>query len=423
MTNRRWPLAARMASAMMVMLIVLLGASCAPGRIVSVGAGTDFACVLHEGGDVRCWGRNDVGQLGRGTSDTLAHPEAERVALSERVVALGVGRDHACALTKKGEAFCWGDDRMAESGAEGIADECSDLGTIVPCRTKPTRVASDQRFRSIAAGFRQSCGITMEQRVFCWGDAYAADEERDTLDLDRCGPEMYAAWCHRHPAMVGVLTSSQGGKPYLAFFDTLAIGAFASCGIAKGYTYCWGHGVRLQWTPGTESYVYGTGIQWASVGEEHACGIGYDTVTVCWGTPRHGALGRGDSNAPPPRGYLGKPWRPVDGAFRFTTLSVGGLHTCAIQAITGRVLCWGANQFGQLGRGSVDRAAEQPDLATHGVPTPVLGEMKFTQVAAGLDHTCALTDGGEVYCWGRALRGSLGRAPRSGVPVKVLGPE
>lgn len=423
MTSRRWALGARMASAMMSLVVVLLGASCAPGRIVSVGAGTDFACVLHEGGDVRCWGRNDVGQLGRGTSDTLAHPEAGRVALSGRAVALAVGRDHACALTKQGEAFCWGDDRMAESGAEDAAEECSDLGTIVPCRTKPTRVASDRRFRSLAAGFRQSCGITTEQRVFCWGDVYASDEERDTLGLDRCGAQMYEVWCHRRPAMVGVLTSSQGGKPYLASFDTLAVGAFGSCGIAKGYTYCWGHGVRLQWTPGTESYVYGTGIRQVSVGEEHACGIGYDSVTVCWGRPRHGALGRVDSSAPPPRGYAGRPWRPIDGAFRFTTLSVGDLHTCAIQAVTGRVFCWGANEFGQLGIGNVDRAAEQQDIAAHGEPKPVLGEMKFTQVAAGLDHTCALTDGGEVYCWGRALRGSLGHAARSGVPVRVLGPE
>ncbi|MBW8769877.1 MAG: hypothetical protein JF589_08985 [Gemmatimonadetes bacterium] len=411
-----------MKSAMVSLLVVLLGASCAPGRIVSVGAGTDFACVLYEGGDVRCWGRNDFGQLGRGTSDTLAHPEVERVDLSGRAVALSVGRDHACALTKKGEVFCWGDDRMAESGAESVADECTDLGMSVPCRTKPTRVATDQRFRSIAAGFRQSCGITTEQRVFCWGDAYGTDEERDTLGLDRCGPRMYEAWCNRHPTMVAVLTSTQGGKPYLAFFDTLAIGAFASCGVAKGYTYCWGHGLRLQWTPGTESYVFGNGIQRISVGEEHACGIGYDTVTVCWGTPRHGAVGRRDLNAPPPREYAGRPWRPIDSAFRFTAISVGDLHSCAIEAVTSRVYCWGANQFGQLGAGNVDRAAEQADSAAHPRPTIVLGDVRFKEVSVGLDHTCALAVGGEVYCWGRALRGSLGQASRSGVPVKVLGP-
>jgi alpha-tubulin suppressor-like RCC1 family protein len=159
------------------------------------------------------------------------------------------------------------------------------------------------------------------------------------------------------------------------------------------------------------------------VGEEHACGIGYDSVTVCWGRPRYGALGRAESNAPPPRGYAGKPWRPIDGAFRFTTLSVGDLHTCAIEAVTNRTFCWGANQFGQLGIGNVDRAAEQADGAVHQQPTPVVGAHRFTQIAAGLDHTCALTEGGEVYCWGRALRGSLGREQRSGVPVRVLGPE
>lgn len=407
---------------MLATIVVLLGASCARGRIVSVGAGTDFACVLHETGEVRCWGRNDVGQLGRGTSDTLAHPEAATVELTGRAVALSVGRDHACALTREGVAFCWGDDRMAESGAAEAPGGCSDLGLTVPCRTKPTRVASDQRFRSIAAGFRQSCGITIEQRVFCWGDVYATYEERDTLGLDRCGPREYESWCLRRPAMIRVLTSAQGSKPYLASFDTLAIGAFASCGIAQGYTYCWGHGVRLQWTPGTESFVYGTGIRETAVGEEHACGIGYDSVTVCWGAPRHGALGRAESQSPPPRGYAGKPFRPIDGTSRFVALSVGDLHSCAIEAVTSRLFCWGANQFGQLGIGSADRTAEQADSAAHRRPTPVLGESKFIQVAAGLEHTCALTADGEVYCWGRAVRGSLGHERQSAVPVRVLGP-
>ena len=53
---------------------------------------------------------------------------------------------------------------------------------------------------------------------------------------------------------------------------------------------------------------------------------------------------------------------------------------------------------------------------------PVLGKLAFTQVAAGLDHSCALTERGEVYCWGRALRGSLGAERQSGAPVRVLGP-
>jgi alpha-tubulin suppressor-like RCC1 family protein len=421
--SRRSVVGLKTALGALATIVVLIGAACAPGRIVSIGAGTDFTCVLHDTGEVRCWGRNDVGQLGRGTSDTLAHPEEARVALSERAVALSVGREHACALTKEGDAFCWGDDRMAESGAKDSAERCSDFGMSAPCRTRPARVASDQRFRSIAAGFRQSCGITIEQRVFCWGDVFAMDEERDTLGLDRCGPRGYVAWCRRLPAMVPVFTSTQGGKPYLALFDTLAIGAFASCGIAQGYTYCWGHGVRLQWMPGTESSVFGTGIRQTSVGEQHACGIGYDTVTVCWGTPRLGALGRADLNTPPPRGYQGKPFRPIDGNFRFIALSVGDLHSCAIEAVTNRMLCWGANQYGQLGIGSADRVTQQRDSATaHSPPTPVIGGLRFIQVASGLDHTCAVATDGDVYCWGRALRGSLGNALHSSAtPARALG--
>jgi alpha-tubulin suppressor-like RCC1 family protein len=138
---------------------------------------------------------------------------------------------------------------------------------------------------------------------------------------------------------------------------------------------------------------------------------------------RHGALGRTDSPTPPPRGYPGKPWRPINGTLHFSDLSVGDLHTCAIEAVTHHAYCWGANEFSQLGTGSPDHTAEQADATVHSQPMPVLGGMKFIQVAAGLDHTCALTDRGEVYCWGRALRGSLGHSPGSGVPIKVLGPD
>src|SRR4051812_30464009 len=130
---------------------LLSAATRTPSRVVAIGAGTDFTCVLDSSGDVRCWGRNDVGQLGGGSSDTFAHAVAARVALRGPAMALSVGRDHACALLADSSAACWGDDRMAESGAESTPERCDDLGIPVPCRTRPVRVAGETRFRSIAA--------------------------------------------------------------------------------------------------------------------------------------------------------------------------------------------------------------------------------------------------------------------------------
>jgi alpha-tubulin suppressor-like RCC1 family protein/serine/threonine protein kinase len=93
-------------------------------------------------------------------------------------------------------------------------------------------------------------------------------------------------------------------------------------------------------------------------------------------------------------------------------VATGGRHSCAIDG--GRVLCWGANEHGQLGTGDSD-ARE--------TAAPIDGELEFMQVAAGLAHSCALTRSGEAYCWGADERGQLGDATTTSrsAPVRVAG--
>jgi len=93
-------------------------------------------------------------------------------------------------------------------------------------------------------------------------------------------------------------------------------------------------------------------------------------------------------------------------------IAAGGRHSCALMA--GKVLCWGANERGQLGVG---------DAEARSVPTPVVGDLSFTQIAAGLAHTCGVTRGGEAYCWGNDDKGQLGDATFTSrsAPVRVAG--
>jgi alpha-tubulin suppressor-like RCC1 family protein len=380
---------------------VLTADAQAPSRVVALGAGTDFTCLLDSSGEVRCWGRNDVGQLGRGSSDTLAHPVAARVELRGAAVALSVGRDHACALLADHSAACWGDDRMSESGATTKPEQCDDVGLVVPCRTRPVRVAGDAHFRSIAAGFRESCGISIERRVLCWG-AFVDGRPRESARVDLCGGSQLRS-CRRRPTLLPFLVGRQQGPPALASFDTLAIGAFASCGVAKTSVYCWGHGTDWMGIPGSVSGIAIDGVLSASMGDQHACGVHFTSVLFCWGARW---LGRGD---PPTKRTRREPqFHMLDSAGTFAAVSVGAMHSCAIEANTRRLFCWGANQHGQLGIGSLDRTRGAAMRDAHPQPEPVGGSLRFTQVAAGLEHTCALSTNGAVYCWGRALRGSLG---------------
>ena len=162
----------------------------------------------------------------------------------------------------------------------------------------------------------------------------------------------------------------------------------------------------------------GVGVRSVSVGFEHACGQREPSTIICWGERDLGALGIGDDGA---RGVGLKRWMdkgsfisgfakgpPVVGEHLFSAVSAGGFHTCAIEVATSVAYCWGANQWGQLGTGNVDHATGHDWRGTNREPRRVASDAHFALIAAGVDHSCGVTDGSEVLCWGRTLRGATG---------------
>ncbi|MBY0490954.1 MAG: protein kinase [Gemmatimonadaceae bacterium] len=95
-------------------------------------------------------------------------------------------------------------------------------------------------------------------------------------------------------------------------------------------------------------------------------------------------------------------------------IGAGGRHSCAV--VSARVLCWGANDRGQLGDG---------DVEARGAPAPIVGDLDFTQVSTGTSHSCGVARGGAAYCWGANDRGQLGDATLNSrsAPVRVAGNE
>jgi alpha-tubulin suppressor-like RCC1 family protein len=93
-------------------------------------------------------------------------------------------------------------------------------------------------------------------------------------------------------------------------------------------------------------------------------------------------------------------------------VAAGGRHSCAL--VSSRVLCWGANDRGQLGDG---------DAEGRGTPAPIVGDLDFVQVTTGLSHSCGVVRGGDAYCWGADDRGQLGDATFTSrsAPVRVSG--
>jgi alpha-tubulin suppressor-like RCC1 family protein len=136
-------------------------------------------------------------------------------------------------------------------------------------------------------------------------------------------------------------------------------------------------------------------LSWVDGGAFHGCGLTPAGAAYCWGLPTFGNTG-----FPP---LEPNPWwvpYPVPGGHAFTKLAFGIWHTCGITA-SGAAYCWGWNYYGQLGNGVI----ADDSVST---PVPVTGGHTFVDIAAGEYTTCALTAGGEIYCWGSNEHGSLG---------------
>lgn len=150
-------------------------------------------------------------------------------------------------------------------------------------------------------------------------------------------------------------------------------------------------------------------------GRLHSCGWEDGGPAYCWGYNSHGQLGSDAGE----RTCGGAPchFHPVrvSGVHSFTHLAAGAAHTCAITTHS-TALCWGSNEHGQLGVGTISGADQ-----VHDVPRNVAGEQSFTTLTNGATHTCALTPEGVPYCWGRNEDGQLGDGTRQtrAAPVKV----
>ncbi|MCP5468386.1 MAG: DUF4215 domain-containing protein [Deltaproteobacteria bacterium] len=163
-----------------------------------------------------------------------------------------------------------------------------------------------------------------------------------------------------------------------------------------------------------------------AAGDFHTCALLETGEVTCWGDNTHGELGYGnidnigDDELPSSVGT-------VDIGAKVIQLAAGDLHTCALLE-TGEVYCWGRNTHGELGYGNMDNIGDD-ELPSSAGPVDIGGNV--IQLTAGIFHTCALLETGEVYCWGDNTGGQLGygntdnigddELPSSAGPVDIGG--
>jgi alpha-tubulin suppressor-like RCC1 family protein len=128
-------------------------------RFRMIDGGGGHACGLTYQDAALCWGLNAAGQLGDGGSGTtVLQPTA--VTGEHSFSRIGVGSNHTCAVTPAGAGYCWG---INFSGQLGINDVATTLATV------PTAVVGPQIWADIDGGDGASCGLTTNGAVYCWG--------------------------------------------------------------------------------------------------------------------------------------------------------------------------------------------------------------------------------------------------------------
>ena len=359
--------------------------------VVQVASGESHTCALVHSGGVKCWGGNEYGQLGDGSTVDRALP-VEVVGLESGVLAVSAGGDHSCALTDAGAVTCWGRNYFGQLGDGTNTD-----------RYTPAQVFGlTGGVQAISAGERSfTCALRTTGAVQCWG----------INDLGSLGN---GGGAHSNvPVAVSGLASG---------VRAISAGNAHACAIltATNGLKCWGYNLGGQIGDGTTTGrvtpvdVSGltSGVTRVDAGVLHTCAVTAAGAAKCWGNNFGSQLGDGsDINRFTPVDVVGL-------SSGVAELAAGHYHTCA-RMLDGTARCWGSNSNGQLGLG-----VESPGHNT-AVPVPSLGS-GVTAIAAGRNHVCAIVPGGMLKCWGGNAHGQAGNGevalPTSGrAPVDVAG--
>jgi len=127
--------------------------------VAMVSAGGFHTCAVTTAGGVHCWGSNEYGQLGDGTTQNRLEPVPVS-GLGSGVVAVSAGLFHTCALRADGTVSCWGKNGYGEMG-DGTTTHRST--PVTPSGLPSSRVVQ------VSAGGGQTCAATADGALWCWG--------------------------------------------------------------------------------------------------------------------------------------------------------------------------------------------------------------------------------------------------------------
>jgi len=287
------------------------------GAVKAVAAGSWATCAIDSADALWCWG--SMGDL----------VPAQLSAAGVRVRAVGLGSDHGCYVDAAGQVYCWGNTSFGKRGDLNPGDA-----------PNPVRRADDSLLRdavAVAIGINHSCAQLADGSVWCWGADVAFGTHDKATRVMRRLPD--------------------GSRMDFTATGRVVAGRYHSCALesSTGQPMCWGHNEQGQLGDGSTisrddampADLFG-GLSLAA-GNAHTCAIRSGDM-YCWG---QAFMGNGSERetllAPVAAGRVGAYFNSADPPL---AAAAGERHTCALRT-SGDVQCWGWNNAGQAGNGSV----------------------------------------------------------------------
>ncbi|MCC7542696.1 MAG: hypothetical protein IT379_41150 [Deltaproteobacteria bacterium] len=332
-------------------------------QATAIVAGGDATCASLVGGEIRCWGAG---------LDGAAHPHPVAEPAWRGATPFAISPLARCGATR-GALRC-------EGRLGGVEPDVSTLRDV----------------DRLAVGLTHACARTPGGEVRCWGAPFGHELEQRGTD-----------WFMRPNVVARTPIAITGLRPV----EEIVAGDVHGCARdAAGTVRCWGDGATGALGDGSFAVrrsavlVLGvTGARGLAAGIDHTCTLLEDGTVRCWGSNDHGALGH-------PWRWHHPHAVEVPSLSGVAEIAAGGSQTCARLA-SGEVACWGAVLgFDRDPTTSAPSPMDdplRPNVIWSGARL-VRGITGATALAVGTQHACALVAGGRVVCWGANQRGQLG---------------
>lgn len=414
-----------------------------PLEFSMVQTGESHTCAITTDGLVKCWGRNDYGQLGHENTTTSYDVSNFGDGLPYSALGTGltatdlyVGSKHTCALLSDNSVKCWGFNYNGQLGlghTNHIGDEAGEMGdnlNAVNLNGNAVKFADNGDGRS-----NTTCAVMSTNEMKCWGD----NNEYNILQRNDLG-------IGDEPSEMGINT------PTFNLGSSINIRSIDQrCALdSLGEVRCWGgssdgflgNGVDyLNYSFGDNITQVGnypkvllpTGKKALQISVTHytSCALLDDFTVRCWGYNNYGQVGIGspDRAVGDSVSELGDNMQAVDfGTNKYPialTANNGfcnGTSNCEYDTSfcallnTQEVKCWGSNTYGQLGiESSLTELGQNSAELGDNWPSVKFGTVGFTsngpkvkKIVGGVRMSCALFENQKIKCWGNPTHGGLG---------------